>query len=51
MKLTNQAIDNMLSVRVVTGISPLSSNEVHDLVLSLPWDAGIGYDYLHLRKH
>ncbi len=45
---TYQAVHDMTGVRVITRITPLASDEVHDLVLSFPWDAGIRDNDLEL---
>jgi len=47
---TNQAVNNVFSVRVVPAVGPLATNEVHYLVLSLARDAGIRNVDLHLSR-
>ncbi len=45
---TYETIDDVTSIRVVSSIRPLSTNVIHNLVLALTRDAGIGDDYFEL---
>jgi len=45
---TYETIDNVASIRVVSSIRPLSTNVIHNLVLALARDAGIGDNYFKL---
>ena len=47
---TNQAINNVFSVRIVPTVGPLTANKVHNLMLSLARDTGIGNINLHLPR-
>ena len=48
--MTNQAVNNVFSVRVVSMVDSLAADEVHDLMLSLTRDAGIRNVNLHLSR-
>jgi len=48
---TYEAVDNVSGVGIKTWVGALSADEVHDLVLSLASDGGVGYDDLDLREH
>lgn len=45
---TYQAINDVVDVRVVAGITALAPDELHDLVFSFPGDAGVRNDDLEL---
>ena len=45
---TNQAVNNMFSIGVMTTVCTLAAYEVHDLMLSLTRDASIGNVNLYL---
>jgi hypothetical protein len=45
---TYQTVNNVLSVGVVTAVCALTTYEIHDLMLSLTRDAGVGKVNLHL---
>jgi hypothetical protein len=47
---TNQAINDMTSIGVVATIYTLTSNEIHNLMLSLAWNTRIREDDLDLHK-
>ena len=40
------SVETVVSVGVMVGLTSLTTNEVHDLVLILTWDIGIRQDYL-----
>ena len=46
---TYETINNMLHVRVVAGICPLTPDKIHDFVLTLSRDTGVGYEHLNLE--
>jgi hypothetical protein len=48
LNATHQAVDNMVSVRVVMRIRPLPSDKVHDLMFTFTWHTGIRKDDLEL---
>lgn len=47
---TNQAVNNVFSVGVMSMVGPLAANEVHNFMLSLTRDAGVGNVHLHLGE-
>jgi hypothetical protein len=48
--MTYQAINYMLGIRIVGRVDSLPADKVHDLVLSLTWDASIRNDNLQLQN-